>query len=72
MDLTPEQIQALVLAAVAAVAGSLALVFYFLPTAIAALRGHRHVWAIFWINLFFGVTVLGWITAAFWAIVNKD
>lgn len=36
---------------------------YFLPWMIAALRGKSNAWAIFWLNLMLGWTVLGWIAA---------
>ncbi len=47
-----------------------ALAFYFLPTAIACLRGHRNALAIGMTNLFFGVTVIGWMVALIWSIAN--
>ena len=36
---------------------------YFLPWTVAALRGKSNAWAIFWLNLLLGWTVLGWIAA---------
>ena len=36
---------------------------YFLPWMVAALRGKSNAWAIFWLNLLLGWTVLGWIAA---------
>ena len=36
---------------------------YFLPWMVAALRGKSNAWAIFWLNLLVGWTVLGWIAA---------
>jgi len=49
----------------------LALVFYLLPSAIANKRETDHVGSIFLVNLLFGWTVLGWIAALIWAIVEK-
>ncbi|WP_338752312.1 superinfection immunity protein [Janibacter alittae] len=36
---------------------------YMLPWAIAAVRGTRNAWAVFWVNLLLGWTVVGWIIA---------
>ena len=36
---------------------------YFLPWMVAALRGKSNAWAIFWLNLLLGWTVLGRIAA---------
>jgi hypothetical protein len=44
---------------------------HFLPTIIAALRGSRHVVAIFLLNLFLSWTVVGWIVALVWAITSE-
>lgn len=43
------------------------LIPYFLPSFIAAARGHRNGRAIFLLNLFLGWTVLGWIVALVWS-----
>lgn len=43
------------------------LVFYFLPSIIAAARGKRDTLAIFLLNLFLGWSVIGWIVALVWA-----
>lgn len=48
----------------------LILVFYFLPAVIASKRKTKHGGTIFFINLVFGWTVLGWIAALIWAIVE--
>ncbi|GAA0635163.1 hypothetical protein GCM10009547_44150 [Sporichthya brevicatena] len=36
---------------------------YFLPWMVASLRGKSNAWAIFWLNLLLGWTVIGWIAA---------
>ncbi|WP_282071301.1 superinfection immunity protein [Janibacter hoylei] len=36
---------------------------YMLPWAIAAVRGSRNAWSVFWVNLLLGWTVIGWIIA---------
>lgn len=53
--------------------GSLVVMFigYFLPWIIALLRGTRSNVGIFFINLLFGWTMIGWIIALIWAIVAE-
>jgi hypothetical protein len=46
-------------------------VFYFLPAVIANQRDTTHLGAIFIINLLFGWTILGWIAALIWAVVEQ-
>lgn len=41
-------------------------VFYFLPAVIA-----NHLGAIFTINLLFGWTILGWLAALIWAVIEQ-
>jgi uncharacterized protein YecT (DUF1311 family) len=43
---------------------------YFLPAIIAATRRHRNACAVFFLNLFLGWTLLGWVIAFVWAISN--
>jgi T4 superinfection immunity protein len=43
---------------------------YFLPYSIARIRRTEHGPAIFWVNVFFGWTVLGWIAALIWAVTE--
>ena len=40
---------------------------YFLPTIIALVKSKRDTLAIFLLNLFLGVTLIGWIVALVWA-----
>ena len=49
----------------------LIVVFYLLPIIISATRSTEHQGMIFFINILFGWTVLGWIAALIWAIVEK-
>jgi hypothetical protein len=49
----------------------LAICFYFLPTMIGSIRHTEHGAGIFWINLLFGWTVLGWIAALIWAVTKN-
>lgn len=46
----------------------LALGIYLLPTSVAAVRQHRHLGAVFVLNLFLGWTLLGWVGALVWAL----
>jgi hypothetical protein len=50
---------------------ALALISYFLPGIIASIRGSHHQTAICLINFFLGWTVLGWLAALIWAVVEK-
>ncbi len=42
---------------------ALLTVGYMLPWAIAATRGARNSMQVFWVNLFFGWTFIGWLIA---------
>jgi hypothetical protein len=46
----------------------LGVVLSFVPTAIAAMNGHRHLPGIFILNLFLGWTLIGWVVALVWAV----
>jgi hypothetical protein len=50
---------------------ALALISYLLPGIIASIRGSHHQTAICLINFFLGWTVLGWLAALIWAVVEK-
>lgn len=41
---------------------------YLLPTIIAGARKHRQAGTIFVINLFFGLTIVGWVIALAWSV----
>ncbi len=47
-------------------------VFYFLPAVVAKYRDTNNFGVIFAINLLFGWTVLGWIAALIWAILEPS
>ncbi len=53
------------LVAIILIVGCLAL--YFLPTIVAAKRGHKHGSAIAILNLLLGWTFLGWVAALVWS-----
>jgi hypothetical protein len=46
---------------------SFGFVLYFLPSIVALARNKRDTLAIFLLNLFLGVTVIGWFVALIWA-----
>ena len=46
-----------------AVVLAIATAGYLAPWAVAAVRGRSNVWAVFWVNLLTGWTVLGWCSA---------
>ena len=46
-----------------------ALLFYFIPTFIAVLRGHEQKLAIFLLNFFGGITGIAWLVALIWSVM---
>jgi hypothetical protein len=46
----------------------LLVVTYLLPTFIAKFRNHLNGWAVLWVNVFFGWTIVGWVVALLWAV----
>lgn len=46
------------------------LALYFLPTIIAFFRNKRNKGAIFALNFFLGITVIGWIISLIWALTH--
>ena len=57
-------------AAVGAIIVVLCGIFFFLPTLIASKRNHHNTTSIFLLNLFLGVTGIGWVIALVWAFTN--
>jgi hypothetical protein len=47
------------------------LTLYFLPALIAAIRRAQHGLAIGLLNLLLGWTVIGWLAALIWAVVEQ-
>jgi hypothetical protein len=45
-------------------------VMYFLPSIIAIARNKRDVTAILLLNLFLGWTMIGWVVALVWAVMQ--
>jgi hypothetical protein len=50
---------------------TLLLLFYLIPTIIAVIRGHRSVWAIAFVNVVLGWSVIGWLWAMIWALSGR-
>ena len=50
--------------------GCLGIIFYLLPSVISSFRNCQHDGRIFFVNLVFGWTVIGWMIALFWALVE--
>ena len=48
------------------------LLFYFLPTIIAAYNQKRNYVAILFFNLFLGWTILGWFIAFIWGLMKDS
>ncbi len=47
------------------------LPLYFLPYIIAVSRGHNNSVAIFWLTMFSGWSVFGWVGAYIWSFTNS-
>lgn len=47
------------------------VLMYFLPAVIAGRRKHQNTWAIFFLNLVAGWTMVGWIACFIWACVGS-
>ena len=45
---------------------------YFMPTIVAYRRGHHNKKAIFLLNLFLGITGIGWVGALVWAATTVN
>jgi hypothetical protein len=46
------------------------LLLYFTPAFCAFIRGTRHRWAIAFLNLFLGWSLIGWFICLVWAFVD--
>jgi hypothetical protein len=44
---------------------------YLLPFAIAFSRGHKDTFAILFVDLFLGWSVIGWVVALVWSVKSK-
>jgi hypothetical protein len=50
--------------------GFIALLIYFLPFFVAAMRGHQNTAAIFVLNFFLGWSFIGWVIALVWSFTE--
>lgn len=48
--------------------GAAVIAFYLLLA--FAMGGHPHPWGVFWLDLLAGWTVIGWIAALVWALIQ--
>ncbi len=51
--------------------GGLAFGAYLTPYIVAAIRNHPFTYWVFWVNLLLGWTIVGWLAAFIWAVVEK-
>lgn len=61
----------------AAAGASLVVLFlfiaaYLLPTIVALFRGHRNTLGVFFVNLFLGWTMAGWVAALVWSVLAHE
>ncbi|QVL31231.1 superinfection immunity protein [Telmatocola sphagniphila] len=49
-----------------------ALAFYFTPSIIAWYRGHANLLALFCLNFFLGIILIGWILSLVWALMDTQ
>lgn len=47
------------------------LMFYFIPTIVAVCKKQPNKLGIFFVNLFFGWSLIGWVVALVWAVKNQ-
>lgn len=52
--------------------GLILIGIYFIPTVISLARGSTHSAAIFFINFFLGITLIGWVGVFVWAIIDEN
>ncbi len=57
---------------VIAIAAILGLILYFIPSVIALTRNHRNKAPIVALNILLGWSILGWVGALVWALVNDQ
>ena len=47
-------------------------IYYFLPSNVSLARSKRNTLSIFFLNLFLGWTLIGWVVALVWAVKADD
>ncbi|MDO5634558.1 MAG: superinfection immunity protein [Micrococcus sp.] len=58
------------LAATIAITVAILTAGYMAPWAVAAFRGRSNHWAVFWVNLLAGWTVIGWVIALYMSLTS--
>lgn len=58
------------LIATIAIVVAIASAGYMAPWAVAAARGRSNHWAVFWVNLLLGWTVVGWAVALYMSLTS--
>lgn len=53
------------------IATVIGVALYFLPTIIARTRDMASGGGLFWVNLLFGWTMIGWVLCLFWALLGR-
>lgn len=48
----------------------LLIVLYFVPTIVAFSKGKRNSGAVFALNFFLGITIIGWVISLVWALTQ--
>ena len=51
--------------------GAIGLTFYFVPTLVAMSRNTKRIGGIIVVNIFLGWTLLGWVGAFVWAVIEQ-
>lgn len=52
--------------------GIASLLFYFLPSFVAGMRGHQNTPAVVVLNIFLGWTFVGWVVALVWSFTAVE
>lgn len=50
----------------------IASLIIFLPTFIANARDHKNACECFWVNVFIGWTIIGWLPLLVWSLVSRS
>lgn len=56
---------------IALIIGAVALTFYFVPTLVGMARNTKRIGGIIVVNIFLGWTLLGWVGAFVWAVIEQ-
>lgn len=56
---------------IALIIGAVILTLYFIPTLVAMARNIKRLGGVIVVNIFLGWTLLGWVGAFVWAVIEK-